>query len=191
VYFFFEDGEERRDSGSGPRVVRVGTHALKAGSRSSLWGRLSQHRGTPATGGGNHRGSIFRLHVGTAIVATTPALRQESWGVGLTAKGPVREAELVLEQAVSSTIGKMRILWLAIDDAPGPLSARGDLERNSIGLLSNLGKAPIDPPTSGWLGYHSRSAQVRGSGLWNVNHVNSAYDPTFLDRLEAMVEQTA
>lgn len=32
VYFFHEPGEERCDTGSGPRVVRVGTHALKTGS---------------------------------------------------------------------------------------------------------------------------------------------------------------
>jgi hypothetical protein len=30
VYFFFEPGETRSISGSGPRVVRVGTHALSA-----------------------------------------------------------------------------------------------------------------------------------------------------------------
>ena len=30
VYFFFEAGEERCDSGHGPRIVRVGTHALTA-----------------------------------------------------------------------------------------------------------------------------------------------------------------
>ena len=30
------------------RIVRVGTHGLKTGSRSTLWGRLSQHRGTSA-----------------------------------------------------------------------------------------------------------------------------------------------
>src|ERR1700693_889670 len=66
VYFFFVPGETRSDTGSGPRVVRVGTHALKAGSGTSLWQRLSQHRGIAATGGGNHRGSVFRLLVGTA-----------------------------------------------------------------------------------------------------------------------------
>ncbi len=52
--------ENRTGSGSEPRVVRVGTHALKAGSQSTLWGRLAQHRGQGNTGGGNHRGSIFR-----------------------------------------------------------------------------------------------------------------------------------
>jgi hypothetical protein len=38
VYFFFEPGEARVGSGAGQRVVRVGTHALKAGAQSSLWG---------------------------------------------------------------------------------------------------------------------------------------------------------
>ena len=31
VYFFFEPSEVRSDSGAGPRVVRVGTHALDTG----------------------------------------------------------------------------------------------------------------------------------------------------------------
>lgn len=33
VYFFLENGEKRTESGSGMRVVRVGTHALKDGSK--------------------------------------------------------------------------------------------------------------------------------------------------------------
>jgi hypothetical protein len=67
VYFVFEPCEAQSDTGIGPRVVRVGTHALKAGAGTSLWQRLSQHRGIVATGRGNHRGSIFRLLVGAAI----------------------------------------------------------------------------------------------------------------------------
>jgi hypothetical protein len=69
VYFFFEDGETRTDART-PRVVRVGTHALTEQSRTTLWARLRQHRGTLAgqnPGGGDHRGSIFRMHVGTAL----------------------------------------------------------------------------------------------------------------------------
>ena len=60
VYLFFEPGEMRRDGT--PRVVRVGTHALTVGSRTTLWQRLSQHRGYLSgrwAGGGNHRGSVF------------------------------------------------------------------------------------------------------------------------------------
>jgi hypothetical protein len=52
VYFFFEPGEDRSDSGQGQRMIRVGTHALTATSRSRFWGRLAQHRGTLKTGGG-------------------------------------------------------------------------------------------------------------------------------------------
>jgi hypothetical protein len=50
VYFFMEDGEVRSDSGTGPRIVRVGTHALTNSSRTKLWSRLSQHRGQSKTG---------------------------------------------------------------------------------------------------------------------------------------------
>jgi hypothetical protein len=56
VYLFREPGENRSDTGLGPRIVRVGTHALKTGSGTKLWTRLSQHRGQARSGGGNHRG---------------------------------------------------------------------------------------------------------------------------------------
>jgi hypothetical protein len=46
VYFFFEAREERSDSGAEPRVIRVGTYALTAMSKTTLWQRLAQHKGT-------------------------------------------------------------------------------------------------------------------------------------------------
>lgn len=45
VYFFREAGEVRSDTGEGPRIVRVGTHALKTGGSTKLWTRLSAHKG--------------------------------------------------------------------------------------------------------------------------------------------------
>ena len=80
VYFFFEPNELRTDSGTGPRVVRVGTHAVAAGARTTLWNRLSSHRGVAATGGGNHRGSIFRLLVGTALMRSQLSGAVDTWG---------------------------------------------------------------------------------------------------------------
>src|SRR4051812_9373742 len=82
LYFFFERGEHRRDGD--PRVVRVGTHALTATSKTTLWRRLAQHRGQQSgsnPGGGNHRGSIFRLHVGAALLRRdeAPADLLASW----------------------------------------------------------------------------------------------------------------
>ena len=147
-----ENGECRSSSGSGRRIVRVGTHALKPGSKTNLWTRLSQHRGQENTGGGNHRGSIFRLIVGTALIARD-GYQFATWGDGNSASADVRATELGLEREVSTVIGAMPFLWLAVDDDPGAESLRGDIERNAIALLSNFDKQPIDPPSAGWLGH--------------------------------------
>jgi hypothetical protein len=45
VYFFMEEGERRTDTGEGLRIVRVGTHALKAGSGTTLWDASRSTRG--------------------------------------------------------------------------------------------------------------------------------------------------
>ena len=186
VYFFREDGESRSDTGRGPRIVRVGTHALKVGSGTKLWTRLSQHKGHASSGGGNHRGSIFRSIVGIAI-ARKHGYDFPTWGDGSTAKGEVRKNELALEREVSAFIGRMPFLYVAIDDDAGPKSERGYIERNAIALLSNCGKPPLDPSSKEWLGHHSDRERVRASGLWNQNHVNERCAPEFLDRFEQLV----
>jgi hypothetical protein len=183
-----EEGEVRSDSGIGRRIVRVGTHALTEGSGTKLWSRLKQHRGQQKTGGGNHRGSIFRLIVGTAIVARN-GYDFPTWGHGGNAPADVRAAEKPLECEVSKVICAMPFLWLAVDDEPGAKSLRGYIERNAIALLSNFGKKPLDLPSNGWLGHHCNRELVRKSGLWNQNHVDEAYDPAFLYHLEKLVSE--
>ena len=89
-----------------------------------------------------------------------------------------------MEAAVSDHIRRMFVLWLAIDDLAGARSDRGTIERNAIGLLSNYGRPAIDKPSAGWLGLHCDRERVRRSGLWNNNHVDDAYDATFLDLME-------
>jgi hypothetical protein len=185
VYFFREVGEVRSDTGTGSRIVRVGTHALKNGSGTKLWTRLLQHRGQ-ASGGGNHRGSIFRLIVGTALIRRDK-LGFPTWGTGNTAKAEVRSAEHALERKVSDVIGKMSFIWLPVGDEPGPDSRRGYIERSAIALLSNYGKAPLDLPSQSWLGHYSDRERVRNSGLWNQNHVDEVCDAAFFDTLDALV----
>jgi len=186
VYFFMESGEFRSASGDGPRIVRVGTHALKEGSQTTLWKRLSQHKGRQRSGGGNHRGSIFRLLVGAALI-DREGLAFPSWGQGNTAPREIRQGEHALECRVSDVMGRMPFLFLSVDDDPGPQSLRGVIERNAIALLSHSGKAPIDSPSPEWLGYRCSRERVRASGLWNQNHVDEAYDPAFLDTLETLI----
>jgi len=187
MYFFFEPSELRED-GAHLRVVRVGTHALTATSRTTLWQRLRQHRGHLGgnrAGGGNHRGSIFRLHVGTALLNRDdyPDAMRATWGQGNSAAGAVLDTELELERGVSQFIGRMPFLFVEIPDAPGNTNHRGVVEASAIGLLSNRGKPPIDPPSPNWLGHYADRPAIKESGLWNVNHVDGAHDPAFLDVL--------
>lgn len=186
LYFFFEPGEVRED-GTTPRVVRVGTHALTATSKTTLWNRLSQHRGSVRSGGGNHRGSIFRLHVGTALIARGASSAFDTWGQRSSAPPEVREAERELEHQVSLRIGGMPLLWLAVPDR----EERAYLERSTIALLSNLGREPVDPASPTWLGHDADRSAVRESHLWNVNHVSEDWDARSLDRLAALVSLMA
>jgi hypothetical protein len=128
VYFFFEKGEERQDSGPGMRVVRVGTHGLGTGSRSTLRQRLGQHLGT-RSGSGNHRGSIFRLLVGQALISSGRLPGCPSWGLkGATSQAAaalglkpevLRASEAPIEQAVSNYIGNMSVIVIGVPDSRG------------------------------------------------------------------------
>ncbi|GAB3626955.1 hypothetical protein PTE30175_03557 [Pandoraea terrae] len=199
VYFFFEEGEHRTDSGVGLRVVRVGTHALGQ-SKATLQNRLSQHRGIIRDGSGNHRGSIFRLLVGSAIKERDGFAEPRSWGIGGDyrqaatrvgmASEAVKEAEILLECAVTSHIKAMPFIFVAELDPPGPESMRGYIERNSIGLLSNYRRDALDIPSARWLGRHSDREKVRESGLWNNRHVDEGYDPGFLNILKRLAQET-
>lgn len=196
LYFFFEEGELRSSSGSGPRVVRVGTHAVSGpSSKSTLWNRLSQHRGS-RTGTGSHRGSIFRLLIGEALSARDRLLCP-SWGIGSSAgaaatrlgctSDQIREQERGLELATSAVLGRMPFLWVEADDPPGRGSMRDVIERNTVALLSNYGKAPIDPPSPEWLAHYSSREAVRNSGLWNNDYVELDYQAAALDVLARCV----
>ncbi len=187
VYFFFENGESRSRSGDGPRVVRVGTHALTSSPGTRLWNRLSQHRGVASTGGGNHRGSVFRKLVGHALIARYPECNIETWGKGDSASRNIRTAEFELELRVSAVIGEMPFLWLEVDDPPGPGNHRGYIERNAIALLSGYNRIHVDPPSDDWLGLNCPREKVQHSGLWNQKHVEDDYDPGFLSELENLI----
>lgn len=187
VYLFFEPTEHRLGLDE-LRVVRVGTHAVSSGARSTLWGRLRTHKGT-GDGLGNHRGSIFRLHTGAALANRHLTLKVPTWGVGGSANRAVRMEEQQLERAVSEYLGTSSLLWLNVPHEPGPDSDRAYLERNLIGLLCGNFN-PADSPSSTWLGLHSPRKEIRSSGLWNLDHVEYEYSPDFLEVLDEYVAVT-
>ena len=185
VYFLLEDTESSPSERSF-RISRIGTHAVSKGSQTTLWDRLSTHRGVNS-GLGSHRSSIFRLHVGRALVLAGKHPAIETWGVGQVANRSVREQEADLERLVSSTIGRMRVLWLDIPDEPGPMSDRAYVEKGSIGLLSRM--AILQPTKSEqWLGNWSASNKISTSGLWNLNYLYSKPDSALVDVIGRYVE---
>lgn len=190
IYFFFEDGEIR-ENGKQLRVVRVGTHAVSKNSKNILWGRLRSHRGTMKgshKGGGNHRGSIFRLHIGTALINKYGCKEFSKWGIDSSASSSIRDKEYTLEVKVSKSIGSMPFLWLKAEDKSGPNSVRKFIERNSVALLSNYDRQPIDQPSKKWLGKYCINNRISLSGLWNVDHIDESYDPGFLDVMKELVD---
>ncbi|MDN5069050.1 hypothetical protein [Aliarcobacter butzleri] len=188
VYFFFESNQKRSNSGDGLRVTRVGTHALKSNSNTTLWDRLRQHKGIVKSGGGDHRISIFRLLVGTALIQKNN-LNVSTWGIGATASKDIKKNEHQLEQQVSQIIGSMSFLYLSINDEAAPESLRGYIEKNSISLLSNFNKQALDIASPDWLGHKCDRKKVKESNLWNQNHVEESYDSNFLDKFEKLVAE--
>lgn len=175
VYFFFEPGEVRL-SGK-PRVVRVGTHAVSAGSKATLRSRLRTHLGT-AAGLGSHRSSVFRRHVGVAIAKNRGVAAPSTWGRGQTAVAETLDAERWLEQAVSEFLAATTVAWVDIADESGPASDRAFIERNSIALL--VRGVELNVPGNAWLGRLSDRAAIARSGIWNVDHTEAIYDPRFI-----------
>lgn len=138
-------------------------------------------------GGGNHRGSIFRLHVGAALInrGEVAGLPLEAW----LAPDPMpdhSEAELMVECAVSEYIGRMPMLWVDVPAREDRTSDRGFIEANSIALLS-AATGGLDAASPRWLGGYAANPAVRSSGLWNVRHVADDYAPTALHVLEQYV----
>jgi hypothetical protein len=168
--------------------VRIGTHGVKKSEgKSTLWGRLKQHKGNDKDGGGNHRGSIFRLLVGEALInrdSNGPA----TWGIDSSAPKEIRQKETEHEIKVSAYIRELPFLVIKIDNKGN----RKFLECNLIALLSNINRRKTKPPcpdepSDNWLGRHSCRPLVRNSGLWNNQGVQGIFDPNSLELLEKCI----
>ena len=185
VYFFFEDGENRADGGR--RVVRVGTHALTATSKATLWGRLSQHRGHLAgrnPGGGNHRGSVFRRHVGAALIRRggLPDDLLASWldRVGRLASARARNPPSNVRSAITS--GQCRSCGSAFPAEPTAATSRATASRcfpasraDQIFPAPAGSAAPLNEPKSAGQAYGTSSMSLaatnqRSSSGWPTSY---------------------
>lgn len=187
VYFIVDFNERSIISNNCPRIVRIGTHAVSLGSKTTLWHRLKTHKGTN-NGSGNHRGSIFRLHVGNAIIQKEKLICN-TWGIGQSASKETREQEQTIEHLVSDYIGQLGIIVLDVDGLSSATNQRAFIEKNSIALISSLNSS-FNFSSVDWLGNHSPRKEISDSCLWNINYIDSHYDNSFLHVFQQFSEIT-
>jgi hypothetical protein len=165
IYLLYERSE-------GPRIVRVGTHKAEAG----LYTRLRKHFGTRNSSRAWRRTSVFRLHVGGALLNRDQDPRIQEWSERQGERLPEVEA-MVTEQLLTTFAFRA----IQVDS----LEERLSLERD---LIATLSATPEMTPE--WLGQYAVSSRIRESGLWNSDHVG-AQERVDLDRLQALVAATS
>jgi hypothetical protein len=160
VYVFFERGEILRlGEHQLQRIVRVGTHREDGRLRM----RIRQHYGAVRSLNGNKNGSVFRKHLGGAVLrrANPADHRLREW----LAQGGMSFPEV--EEAVSRLLREN--FTFACFSVP-TWKERQLLERGLVALLAQF---PLAEPSSSWLGHHAESPIIRCIGLWNTQHIDA------------------
>jgi len=154
----------------------VGIH----GERATLQKRLKQHYRL------NREGSVFRKHLGTALLKKKGLLDDKiiEWKKG---RKSLRWNDFKgVEDEVSGILhSKFFFKVVAIPD----IRERKAFEEK---LIATLASCPQCKPSEGWLGRFAWSEKVRRSGLWNSNYVDSEnkIDVDDLESLKQLVRQT-
>jgi hypothetical protein len=199
VYFFFSSESDLEHGASGTwQLTRIGTIGVSEGSSATLWGRLRQHRGNASgkyADGGNHRGSVFRKHVGRALIERDDRHGAfPHWGqphaAGLDIETTaLREQEHPLEQEVSEYIGNLPFLYLNVPGEPGPNCDRAQIEMNAIAMTSHYRRQMQTPYRSAsWLGRHSPAEEIYRTGLWNIEHVSALFSQAILETMRDYID---
>lgn len=175
VYFMFHPDEMRSKRPHEGRVVRIG-------KSDNLAVRLRQHMGD-LSGAGSHRSSILRKHIGRALIQRDQKTGYRNWDEKKTPPKEILTLEKSLERLVSNEIGQFLFTWVGTKDSDEALN----VERNSIALLSNIGRVEADRQSSEWLGKHSASVKIQQSGLWNDHHTTNMCDPNFMRRFSDLI----
>lgn len=175
IYFWYEKGESRR--GEGLRVTRVGTHE----SSRPLRYRIREHFGS------NREGSVFREHMGAALMARDGESAQDirEWGKGRNSERFHHEKFKQYERRVTEQTANGVYRVLKVDD----MRERLEFEEKLIALFSHCRHCR---PSPHWLGNWAVRPKIRESGLWNVEHVcaQNEFQARDLGRLEKLVQET-
>jgi hypothetical protein len=179
IYLFFEEGETLPlPSGLANRVVRVGTHNRDGRFRD----RIRQHYGLVRSLGGHKNASVFRKHLGGALLrrADPTDARLPGWEKHMGPSYPEVEAMVSLELR-----NRFSFVCIQVDSGEERLSLES-------GLIATLARCALGRPSEGWLGNYAASPGIRQSGLWNTNKIGAEpLSPAQLLRLRELVALTA
>lgn len=160
VYFFFEEGERYKGL---DRIVRVGSH--RASGR--LKGRLRDHYKP------NKDGSIFRKNIGRAILNYDKDTYLDIWEINFSKCDSRvyhirdKEKEKVLEERITKYLDdKFSFACIKIEDKEERL-------RFEDGIIALLNKTEDFQPSNRWSGRFSPYEEIRKSGLWLKEGLNS------------------
>lgn len=175
IYFWYEESEIRQ--GGGQRVTRVGTHEKP----NRLHTRIKEHYGL------NREGSVFRKHLGGAIMFQNRQPESEIKEWYKARKSPRFDDQKFnnykAQVTAQAKLGSYRVLKI------GRPNERLQLEEKLIALFSHCKHYR---PSKNWLGNHAYRREIRYSGLWNVEHVGSPneFAQSDLPRLKQLVDGT-
>jgi len=171
IYFFFENGEcVSFDGKQFARIVRVGTHRQNDRFKK----RIKSHYGNKNDFHGNKNGSVFRKHLGGAILRKNNPDDHciKSWE---KQGGPsFSDVEVLVSHEIRE---RFSFSCIRCDSE----SKRLRLEEGVIALLAQV---HISQPSKGWLGYYAGNEKIKRSGLWNTQHVEGS--PLTVEELSLM-----
>jgi hypothetical protein len=166
IYFFFEKGEQV-DQGV-ERIVRVGTHKVDERFR----GRIRQHYGSRSSLKGNKNASVFRKHVGGALLRRDYPRdeRLEEW------LRPGGRTYPDIETRVSEILrDNFTFCCFSVNEQEERLK----FERGIIALLARY---PLGRPSADWLGSYAHERKIGRSGLWNTQQLEA--EPLSAEQVE-------
>ncbi|MDF1513209.1 MAG: hypothetical protein P1S60_05325 [Anaerolineae bacterium] len=161
VYILFEKGEYAHNM---DRIVRVGSHT----GADNLRKRLHEHFLNE-----NKDRSIFRKHIGRALLVKADDPFLEQWEWDLTSRAAKDKYDPLLDRAKQDKVETLVTAYIRdnfsftvfrVDEK----NIRLEIEKALIGTLSNCHTCR---PSPSWLGLHSPYAKIRESGLWHIQHL--------------------
>ena len=162
IYILFEKGEKAH---GGDRIVRIGTHT----GNNQLRSRLKQHFLNE-----NKDRSIFRKHIGRALLNKEEDSYLEKWEIDLTTKKAKDRFLSLINLNKQKQIEKLVSKYIQENFSFVVFPVKDKEKRLEIEskLISTISLCRECKPSENWLGLFSPKEKIQNSGLWQINELS-------------------